>query len=1305
MTSELKTNLLPSGKQLLLLLLASVAIIGSAIWSYSRLEEEGFSRLESGFQSRLGNVYQALSVWSRNKKNSVYTWANQPELMRLMAPFFNDSSETGQKLAHMGLEEFFRPVLANPEIVAFYLVGPGNHVLSSNLPQSIGKVSPLVLNKVANHKVWRGHTVITAPEYTKHKEVHSRQFSAAMIRSERFAEGAILIFEIDSETVFFELIQKAAFGKTGESYIFNRDGLLLSPSRFTNQKLYIREGAADNSSVELRPLTLPAKEALGGKSGVSVRSSYTGYRGEQQIGVWLWDDLLGMGLAVEQSADEGWHLLNQVRNAFVIFVFVSCLLCLVFVLYTSYRSALRSRKEVQARQDLTRQLEKLHHEKTTQIAFREARYRSIIDTAWDAIFAVDGNGIIQSLNPAVGRIFGGGAEAYLEVPVGDIVRVKGDFGGQLSLLTLQSSQSFEATGIRSDGTSFPVAVSCSRTSSGDQPLYTVILRDISQQKKTEQDIRAIQQRLEMSQAFAHIGTWEWSLNTDQVTSTDMARELLAIDPALKDVSLDFFFNNLDKADRAGLRHEINQAITENQPFSCECRLFDDCGLSDQDETAGRCHWLLIQGTPITESQVTRRVIGHIQKITEQKQSASQLEDARNMLSLVLDTIPSGVYWKDSSLKIAGVNTQFARDTGFEVDELIGKSDSEVYQDQKQAALVETLDRCVIETELPRLNEQGLYHMNDGRWRKIEVSRLPIKSADNQPVGVLGVYSDVTERVEAQANLQRHHRLLASIYTTQLSYFSGASRNEIFKSLLDEVLSLTESEYGFIGQTCFNRENQIYLKTFAITDISWSPETRDLYQSMADEGLEFFNLDTLFGYTLKTAETVISNDPRNDTRSGGIPEGHPPLNAYLGVPLMKGKELVGMIGIANKKGGYNDELVKFLRPMLTTCANLIVALNSDEAIKQAQQQLIRAKTQAEKASQAKTEFLSRMSHELRTPMNAILGFTRLLETMHEDEESVEFLQEIGKAGSHLMSLINEVLDLERIEAGRIELEITSTDPVALLEECCSVIEPVAERYGIALVNLSRDHSALNVQADYVRLKQILLNLISNGIKYNKPAGQVTVELIVKDQECEITVRDTGVGISEEQQQHLFESFNRLHAEGSDIEGTGMGLVISKRLVELMSGSLSFQSEENVGSCFSVLLPCALNADGKVQTTVGYLDEGLSGAEKVLFAALEDSVGECCPELEPELIARDVTLVHSGMSFLEKSLQQEFNYLIIDEAVDDIPIDELIGYLEDGGVFEKTHLLILTGGGAKDKWGSDRNDVRLYRKGSHSDQPLH
>lgn len=1299
-----------SNKHLFLLFAVCVLILMVAMVSFYQLRDQYHARLQSDFQGRLGSVHQSLLSWSKNKKSVISSWVNQPELVRISLPIIQNHNETSVKLARYNLDDFLRPVMSDPSIKAYYLVGAGNQIMASSDLASIGQVTPLAVNKVALEKAWQGGAVVTAPRFVSKNSNLLQQFVAAGIRAGQERSVALLILELEPEQGFFELLTKASFGLSGESYIFNNDALMLTPNREGELRIYIRS-AFEHQSQDLQPLTVLAHEALAHHPGIRVKEDYIGYQGEPVIGAWLWDSQLNIGLAIEQRSAEGKQFIDQLRAVFIAFTGAVFVLFVTFFLLIAYQSSVRSRLDQQARKELTQRLEELHRDKTVQIEEREARYRAIIDTAWDAIFAVDSNGVIQSLNPAVGRIFGRGAQEYMGVPLSDILKVK-DVGGEGGgMLSRHYGQSFEAIGVRCDGSFFPVAVSSSRTTSGKNSFYTVVLRDISKQKKNEQEIRAIRYRLEQSQAFAHIGTWEWSLNTDQVLATDMALSLLGVSIDSAQVSMAFFFTHLQEEDALALRHEMNDAIAENRSFSCECRLkeavktevseHDRAGktASERAGTVEKVEWLLIQGTPIVDGEVAKRIIGHIQRITEQKRSAAELENAKNMLSLVLNTIPSGVYWKDSSLKIAGINSCFAKDIGLPEDQIIGKTDYEIYQHRKQAALINTLDQCVFETQIAKLREHGLYHMNDGRERHIEVSRLPIKNAANHPIGVLGVYSDVTERLEAQENLRKHHRLLASIYSAQLRYFAHASKREIFQNLLDEIIALTDSEYGFIGEVCSTPDDQIFLRTFAITDISWNQETQRLFQERAEDGFEFFNLDTLFGFTLRTSEVVISNNPAEDDRAGGLPPGHPPLNAYLGAPLMKGDELIGMIGLANREGGYTNELVDFLRPMLTTCSNLITALQNDAAIEQAQHQLLSAKTAAEKASQAKTEFLSRMSHELRTPMNAILGFTLLLEDLvASSSEASEFVLEIDKAGQHLMSLINEVLDLERIESGRVELEIVSVDLIQLIEECCKVIEPVAQRAGIELINEVDPHGPILVRADEVRLRQVLLNLISNGIKYNKKDGHVAIGIVLGEGICRLSVADTGVGISQEQQSHLFESFNRLHAEGSDIEGTGMGLVISKRLTELMQGQLDFDSEEGVGSSFRVSLNLEDGSQAQMGKTVGYLEDKVANVKKVLFAAKESSVGECCPELEPELLAQDVYFVSSAMSFLEHALQNDYQLLVLDEKINDIPLEELVDYLIEAGVLERTRFVVLSKSGWL-KNSFEHEAIKLHVHGHH------
>jgi signal transduction histidine kinase len=246
------------------------------------------------------------------------------------------------------------------------------------------------------------------------------------------------------------------------------------------------------------------------------------------------------------------------------------------------------------------------------------------------------------------------------------------------------------------------------------------------------------------------------------------------------------------------------------------------------------------------------------------------------------------------------------------------------------------------------------------------------------------------------------------------------------------------------------------------------------------------------------------------------------------------------------------------------------------LEESNRDLLAATREAENANRAKSEFLSNMSHELRTPLNAIIGFGQLLS--HQDaaggglERNRGFVQHIVDAGNHLLTLINEILNLAQIESGNVTISLEPVELREVLEECHALTRTASAQRGIRLVFPME--TTLIVNADRTRLKQVLLNLLSNAVKYNREHGAVIVECTAGDQgRIRVAVQDTGAGLSPEQLRMLFQPFNRLGLDKSTIEGSGIGLVLTKRLVELMGGTIGVHSTLGTGSTFWVDLRSA------------------------------------------------------------------------------------------------------------------------------------
>lgn len=338
--------------------------------------------------------------------------------------------------------------------------------------------------------------------------------------------------------------------------------------------------------------------------------------------------------------------------------------------------------------------------------------------------------------------------------------------------------------------------------------------------------------------------------------------------------------------------------------------------------------------------------------------------------------------------------------------------------------------------------------------------------------------------------------------------------------------------------------------------------------LASVGLPVAGLAREFAFcshTILTDDPLVVPDARLDPRFAGslLLCTEPPIAFYAGVPIAVGGHRIGSLCVMDHRPRtIDDAQLAALRELATLCSALFEAR-------------LRHKEVADSARRAKSTFLSRVSHEMRTPLNAVIGFTQLLRLSPEGAgptQVAQYTDHVLRASEHLLTLINDLLDLQRVDEGRLALQLKPLALQAVVGATFDLLQPLARQHDVALRN--QVDSAVWVTADAQRLRQVLINIVSNAIQYNRSGGWVRIDLLPGDaRQCLLTVEDTGSGLTQEQLARLFQPFERLGHESSAIEGSGLGLLIARRLVEEMGGRLTLSSLPASGTRVTIALPGA------------------------------------------------------------------------------------------------------------------------------------
>jgi len=498
---------------------------------------------------------------------------------------------------------------------------------------------------------------------------------------------------------------------------------------------------------------------------------------------------------------------------------------------------------------------------------------------------------------------------------------------------------------------------------------------------------------------------------------------------------------------------------------------------------------------------------------------------------VIEHSPSSIFVKDLEGRYLLVNEQWSRVSGISAHDAIGRTTAECWP--QEAESIAAGERAVTEQGVPLTRDEQM-HTVDG-LRDFIVVRFCLTDSGGRPTAIVGIATEITERKRIERELAAKERLLEAVMKASPDIITVLGRNS-------EIRQVSEAGRKILGRNPHAASIQEMWTTV-------HPEDREILAGSFAGLLDGSTERAQMRFRVRHAD------------------GH-------------------WVTVDSSAQALIDDSGSF--------AGAVVVTRDVTAGLAAQKRVRDARGAAETASAAKSEFLSRMSHELRTPLNSVLGFAQLLQMDPLPPEEADAVDHILAAGRHLLDLIDEVLDIARIESGRLELDMSSVPVAEVVGDAIELTRPLAGRTGVSLHDEIDPQCDLAVRADRQRLLQVLLNLLSNAVKYNHPGGRVENTCVQAGPgRLRVSVTDTGRGVKAEDLDRVFEPFDRLGAELIGPEGTGVGLSLSRQLVEHMGGSIGLTSEFKSGSTFFVELDEALADTATDSKDAGGGGEGARG----------------------------------------------------------------------------------------------------------------
>ena len=621
------------------------------------------------------------------------------------------------------------------------------------------------------------------------------------------------------------------------------------------------------------------------------------------------------------------------------------------------------------------------------------------------------------------------------------------------------------------------------------------------------------------------------------------------------------------------RQALDRSASRLEPFKIIIRT-----TSPQE----RLHWIQIHAVPEGLRDGSTLWNGYMENITAQHEAEEDAKQKQALVDVIFDNLEDHFYFKDTQGRMLGANSTCFKHHGFESEEeILGKSDQDLMPGE--AGKIACEKEAAIMAGGKTVREREKYVQDDGSVQYLESIKSPLRSPSGRCIGLAGISRDITNQVVREEELVK-----AKHDAEQNASFIRA----IFDNL-EDLFYFKDRDSRVMGG------NKAWVKANNVNSVDDLIGKTDIDMHPAPLGQQLFDNEQ----KQMANDEVLRIRERHTNKDGTVE-----YIESIKCPMKNEEgEVIGLVGISR----YVTQQVE-----------------NEKA-------LIKAQEEAETANKAKSAFLAMMSHEIRTPMNGVIGASSLMLGTDLNEQQEEFAHTIQVSGENLLTIINDILDYSKIEAGKIDLEIIPFDLRSCVEDAFDLFVQAASHKNLELLCCVEPHVPECFKGDPTRLRQVVVNLLGNAIKFTEE-GEVSVRVSVPEQETdsercqlEFSVSDTGIGISEEAQTRLFQSFTQ--ADVSDTRkygGTGLGLAISRRLIELMGGEVWLESEEGVGTTFhfTVNLPVdAMPTQKAEQAYTGQLkgkrvlivDDNETN-RNILFAQMKQ--WEALPELfsHPELV---------------------------------------------------------------------------------------